>query len=146
MSEYGSNPKRETYPLVSSDDTLVMVFRDHHVSTNRPVLYVKALTGGVSIRVDSGTDLDTELFTPGSVQTLSLDEVLMVELPTGSFVPTNKVCVLNVLGGRVSADLRSPNEVRTYLRQPGQAFGTATLSGNTGTSGGWPSSPNPPAP
>lgn len=56
MSEYNT-PHRNTYPLVSQNDTLVMVFRDHIVSGARPVLYVKAL-GPTDIRVDDSPSLD----------------------------------------------------------------------------------------
>jgi len=57
MSEFIAVPQRETYPLVSSDDTLVMVFRDHITLAARPVLFVKAL-GDAEVRVDSSRNLD----------------------------------------------------------------------------------------
>ncbi len=57
MSEFSGSPQRETYPLVSSNDTLVMVFRDHITVGDEPTLYIKALTNA-SIRVDSSRSLD----------------------------------------------------------------------------------------
>lgn len=236
MSDHLSTPQRETYPLISSDDKLVMVFRDHLLQAARPVLYVKGITPA-TIRVDAGRNIDdrsgarvydytagatdtltltvngvatvltegtefdavisnevtavnirdaintasigltavaegadvlvvpdstvetlvvatgdanawavTGLTIYGALQTVVTGEVLAVELPTGTFDPINKVCYLTVLDGKVSADLRSPVEVRTYFKMPGEAYGTATLNSTTGDSGGWPSSPTPPAP
>lgn len=234
MSDHLTTPQRETYPLVSSNDTLVMVFRDHILAAARPVLYVKGLVDS-TFRVDASRNLDiragltvvdytngatdtitltvngaatvltegTEFSATGSnvitainirdainvaavgltavvegesvyltadytvetlvvasgdatawdptgftvygtLQTLVAGEVVAVELPTGTFDPINKVAYLNVLSGRVSADLRSPVEVRSYFRMPGSAYGSATLNDTTGHPGGWPTSPTPP--
>lgn len=223
------HPQRETYPLVNTDDELVMVFRGHIAPNLRPTLYLKALaatelrldasrtlddragfevldytaggTDTISITVNGGaptvlteaTDFDavvsnaetaiqiadaintaalgliatTEvgepfvyvvpdpkadpqvkeftldtgdpaawthqiLATPGSLQTLSKGEVLSLTIGSD---PLKVVSFLKLFTGRVSADLRSPVECRSYFRQP------ATLSGNTGHPGGWPTSP-----
>lgn len=236
MSEHLTTPQRETYPLISSNDKLVMVMRDHIIQAARPVIYVKGLTNA-TIRVDSGRNIDdrtgvrvydytagatdtitltvdgaatvlTEgtqfdavtsneitaenirdaintasigltavaegadvLVVPdfgietvtvatsdanawsvagltifGALQTVVAGEVLAVELPVSTFDPLNKVNYLNVLSGKVSADLRSPVEVRTYFQMPGSAYGQASLNPTTGQPGGWPSAPNPPTP
>lgn len=234
MSDHLTTPQRETYPLISSNDTLVMVFRDHILQAARPILYVKGLVDS-TFRVDASRDLDvrtgltvldysagatdtitltvngtatvltegtefdavgsnaitavnirnainvaavgltavvegeivylsadhtvdtlvvassdTTAWDPagftiyGTLQSVVAGEVVAVELPTGSFDPINKVAYLNVLNGRVSADLRSPVEVRSYFKMPGSAYGSATLNATTGHPGGWPSSPTPP--
>jgi len=57
MSEFSATPKRETYPQLSSDDTLVIVLRDHITMGATPVLYVKAKRAA-RIRVDASRDLD----------------------------------------------------------------------------------------
>jgi hypothetical protein len=57
------------------------------------------------------------------------------ELDLGTRDVMDLVGFLRIIRGKVALDLRSPVEVRTYLRQP------ATLSGNTGHPGGWPTSP-----
>lgn len=137
MSEFASLPKRETYPLITTDDTLVIVFRDHITLTSVPTLFVKALVGGTQIRVDSGLNIDIDNFSAGTPQNLTVQETTKVDLPVGAFVAINKVSALHVLSGRVSADLRSPIPVRTYFRQP------TALSGNTGHDGGWPVAPDP---
>ena len=140
MSEFSALPKRETYPLVTSDDTLVIVFRDHLTLTALPSLFVKALVSGTQIRVDSGAIIDIDNFSAGGVVALGVQETTKIDLPVGAFVAINKVSALHVLSGRVSADLRSPVPVRTYFRQP------TSLSGNTGHSGGAPVAPNPALP
>jgi hypothetical protein len=243
MSEYAALPKRETYPRISSDDTLVVVLRDHITMGATPVLYVKAKRA-TRIRVDASRDLDprtgirvqdwttgagetitvtvdgsptvfTEgaqftasvsnvvtalsivagintllgpagtgvltasvdvngvdvyiepafgveeitlassdlpawspapLTTFGATQDLVAQETVAVDLPIGTFDPLNRVAFLRVLRGEVSADLRSPIPCRTYLKQPGEPFGTAALKATTGHPGGWPTSPSPPAP
>jgi hypothetical protein len=214
-------PQRETYPLVSHDDTLMMVFRDHITPNAIPSLYVKAITDA-EIRVDAAPDVDakpavrvvdftrggtdtltitvdggapvvlteaTEFLaatsnvvtaasiamavtavpgvtaervgevvyvvpdagtvsvelasgdpeawtvfgftTPGTPQTLISQQTVRVDLPTSS-APLDKVSILHVLSGKVSADLRSLVPVRTYFRQP------TTLRATTGHAGGWP--------
>ena len=57
MSEFAATTQRETYPLVTSDDTLVMVFRDHITANSLPVLFVKGLRDS-RVRVDSSQNLD----------------------------------------------------------------------------------------
>jgi len=52
-----SHPQRETYPIVSSDDTLVTVCRDSIVASLRPIMYVKARTPA-EIRFDESRSLD----------------------------------------------------------------------------------------
>jgi hypothetical protein len=214
-------PQRETYPLVSHDDTLMMVFRDHITPNARPFLFVKALVDA-QIRVDSAPDVDAKpavrvidfakgagdtitltvngaptvlteganflaatsdivtaasiaaaitssaagvtaqrvgevvyvvpgatvtsltlassdpeawsvygFTTPGTPQTLVSQQTVRIDLPV-SAAPLDKVSILNVLSGKVSADLRSMIPVRSYLRQP------YTLRATTGHSGGWP--------
>ena len=222
-------PRRETYPLVTHDDTLVIVHRDHILTDARPVLFLKAHIAS-EVRLDSSYNLDdrpgirvfdytngagdsitltvdgsgttlTEgvdftastsnavtamsiadainaasigltataqedlVFTVpdltvktlvittsdstawdvpglavlGPTQTLVAGETVSLTLPAGVvFDPLRKVSFLRVLSGRVSADLRSFGEVRTYFRQP------STLSGSTGSTGGWPKAPDPP--
>lgn len=222
-----ATPQRETYPLVSHDDTLVMVFRDHITNAAQPQLYLRALADSV-IRVDAGHTLDlrsglrvvdytngagdtvtitvngtgtvltegvdfaavtsneitalniknainaaytagdivgeavgddiylnadhtvntltvatsdatawnsNEFTDWGALQTLSIQESDKIALPPGVFDPLNKVCALNVLSGRVSADLRSLVPVRTYFQMP------ETLRATTGHPGGAPTSP-----
>jgi len=68
----------------------------------------------------------------GTPVTMTSSETTTIDLPIGTFESIKKVSVLRVLSGRVSCDLRSPIPVRSYFQQP------TTLSGNTGTSGGWP--------
>jgi len=68
----------------------------------------------------------------GSLITLGTQH--MTELDLGTRDVMDLVGFLRILSGKISLDLRSPVEVRTYLRQP------ATLSGNTGQPGGWPTS------
>ena len=63
MTDY-AHPQRETYPVLTPNDTLVIVFRDHIVEENKPALYVKSVSNAV-VRVDSGQDLDIETFSPG---------------------------------------------------------------------------------
>ena len=230
MSEF-SAPKRETYPLVTSDDTLVMVFRDHITSASAPVLFVKGLTDS-RVRVDSSRNLDPRTglrvvdFSNGSTDTVTItvdgtatvlteasefaaaisnnetairiaaaintasigvtasvenqgvdvfvvpdagildltiacgdttawdpspltrfgtsqaliaQETLSIDLPVSAFDPINKVAYLRVQRGRVSVDLRSPIEVRSYFEMP------TTLSATTGHRGGWPVAPDLPA-
>jgi hypothetical protein len=220
-------PQRETYPLVSHDDTLVMVFRDHITAAAQPQLYLRALTDSV-IRVDAGHTLDLrpglrvvnytngagdtltitvngtptvrtegvdfgavtsneitalniknainaaytsgdvvaevvgadiylntdhtvdtltiatsdatawnsdEFMEWGPLQTFSSQESDKIALPPFTFDPLNKVCVLNVMRGKVSADLRSLVPVRTYFQMP------TSLRATTGHPGGWPTSP-----
>lgn len=230
-----ATPQRETYPLVSANDILVMVFRDHLPTDKRPTLFVKALKDS-EIRVDSsywldlrpglkvfdytagagddvtialngvtttlteGVDFDAVVSNErtalniataingasiavsavaegaavlveagfgvrslvfgtsdaaawsnvgqsewGTVTTLVAGQTVSVLLPTGgAFDPLDKVSVLNVLSGAVSADVRSLVEVRTYFKMPGTAYGRTSLNATTGHSGGWPGSPNPP--
>jgi len=130
-------PQRETYPLVSSDDTLVMVFRDQILAGSRPKLFVTALEAGTQIRVDSGANLTIDSFAAGGVLPSATTSFgggteTSVTLPVGIFAPTNKVSVLHVLKGSVSVDLRSTTEVRSYFRQP------SSLISTTGEPGGWP--------
>jgi len=222
------HPQRESYPLITADDELVMVFRDHLVSTRTPQFFVKAL-GPVEFRIDEsqtlddragyvvvdfsngagddltitvdggtpttlteGVDFDAEisntqtainiaeaingaslglvasfetnepnvfivpeansgiktfslasgdktawtpdsLAVPGSIVTLGTGHSDVLTL--GSRSPLDKVAFLKILSGRLSADLRSPIEVRTYFRQP------ETLRATTGQPGGWPTAP-----
>jgi hypothetical protein len=226
------HPQRETYPLITADDELVMVFRDHIPAGWEPFLYVKGLTE-VEFRVDTSRTLDDRaglvvvdfsngagdtitltvnggtpvvltdgveftaavsnnetairiaaaintaavgltatfeegtpnvfvaptvnagvtsfvidsgdftawdpriLATIGPLVTLSNQHKLEIELPadSGTTDALKKVAFLKIIRGRVSADLRSPVEVRTYFRQP------ATLRATTGQPGGWPTSP-----
>jgi len=69
----------------------------------------------------------------GSLVTLDTQHTTELDLATRDVM--DLVGFLRVLSGRISLDLRSPVEVRTYLRQP------ATLRPTTGHPGGWPSSP-----
>ena len=71
----------------------------------------------------------------GPLVTLSNGHSLNVDLPSGTTDPTMKVSFLRLFKGRVSADLRSPVQVRTYFKQP------ATLRPTTGHPGGWPTTP-----
>ena len=220
------HPQRETYPLVSSNDELVMVFRDHLPTSLLPVLYVKSLDSTTTFRVDSSRTLDERAgyvvldYTAGALNTVTLtvnggaptvltedtdfdavvsneetarqiadaintaavgltastvigeDNVYVVpdagintftlnsndlaawdhrilasigalvvlgkghttelDLPVALVDPIKKVSFLRVLTGKVSVDLRSPVEVRTYFRQP------LSLRATTGQPGGWP--------
>ena len=72
------------------------------------------------------------LATPGTLVTLSRGETTSLTLGAD---PIKIVSFLKIFQGRVSADLRSPVECRSYFRQP------STLSGNTGHPGGWPITP-----
>jgi hypothetical protein len=226
------HPQRETYPLITADDHLVMVFRNHIPVGWEPYLYLQGMTE-VELRVDTSRTLDdraglvvlnytvgagnkvtitvnagtpvvlTEgasfdaivsnnetaiqisaaintaalgltasyvegepnvyvVPTPGAgitAFTIVSDDVLAwdhrilatigplvtfgnghkteIELPSGSGTtdPTKQVAFLRIFRGRVSADLRSPVEVRTYFQQP------ATLRATTGHPGGWPTTP-----
>ena len=122
-----------------------MVFQDHITLTAMPTLYIQGLGAEATIRVDVGQSLDTELFTPGTPQTIAAQEAVQIDLPTGAFNLLNKVAVLRVISGKVSADLRTPVPVRSYLRQPGEGFGSATMRSTTGRNNGWPTSPAAPA-
>lgn len=82
----------------------------------------------------------------GTLISMIPGETQAVDLPIGTLDPLNKVSYLRVLSGSVSADLRSPIEMRTHFKQPGVAFGSATLRATTGHPGGWTNSPNPPTP
>lgn len=221
------HPWKASYPLINTDDTLVIVHRDHIVAGAPPILHVKALNaaeilvkdsqtlddrsgvvvldytagvgdtltfivnGGAPTVLTEGVDFASAisndetaiqiaaaintaaigltatfetgspnvfitpnpgtkwwtvgssdqaafstgiLATPGSLVTLSANETTEIELPVVGG-PTFKVHFVFLYSGRLSVDLRTPVEVRTYLRQP------ATLSGNTGHPGGWPTSP-----
>ena len=225
------HPQRASYPLVNTDDELVMVFRDPLVATQRPYLYLKALgsasvecridqsqtlddragfvvlafaSGGtdtVTLTIDGGTPVvlteatefdavisneqtainiaeaintaatglvatveegsstvyvvpaensgiktfvlassDDDAWTPdtlavpGGLISLSPSQTLIVST-LGARSPLDQVAFLNIISGRLSVDLRSPIECRTYFRQP------ATLRATTGHSGGWPTSP-----
>lgn len=222
------HPQRETYPLVNTDDELVMVFRHHIVAPNQPVLYIKGLTeaefrldysrslddragfevldytaggtetvtltvnGGANTVLTEGTEfaaatsnaqtainiadaintaaigltatfdegsafvyvaptpnagvkeftlvsseplawISDSLASVGTLQTLGQASSTSFDVPTTD--PTKQVGFLKIFSGKLSVDLRSPIEVRTYFRQP------ATLSGNTGHPGGWPTTP-----
>ena len=220
------HPKRESYPLINTDDEFVAVFRSHLTIPATPYLYVKALTaaeirldrskslddrigyevldytaggtdtititvnGGGSTVLTEGTDFDavvsneeTALQIAAAINTAAIDliatadgtkvyiagvantGVTHISLASGdplawtpdtlayhgtviSLVtqqtteisiygrdPLDVVAFLKIFKGKVSLDLRSPVECRTYLRQP------ATLSGNTGHPGGWPTTP-----
>jgi len=225
------HPQRETYPLINTDDELVMVFRDHLPPGREAFLYLKGLTEAV-LRVDTSRTLDDRaglvvldytagagktititvnagapvvladgvaftaaisnnetairiaaaintaalgltatyeegspnvyvaatgvgvtaftldsnayaawdpriLATVGPLVTLGRHHETEIELPTdsGTTDPLKKVAFLKMIRGRVSADLRSSVEVRTYFRQP------ATLRATTGQPGGWPTTP-----
>ena len=129
--------RRHNYPLVNTDDILVMVWRDHLMSGALPVLFLQALgSGGVVGELRSGPDLDIDAFTITlSISVPATGEVQQFNLPVGAFDPLNKVTVLRLTRGRVSADLRSPGEFRTYFKQP------TDLAGTTKNSGGWPTAP-----
>jgi len=220
------HPKRESYPLINTDDEFVAVFRSHLTIPATPYLYVKALTaaeirldrskslddrigyevldytaggtdtititvnGGGSTVLTEGTDFDavvsneeTALQIAAAINTAAISLVATADgtkvyiapeansgikhiaLTSGDIAawtpdtlayngtvltlaaqqtqeiglygrdPLDTVVFLRILKGKVSLDLRSPVECRTYLRQP------ATLSGNTGHPGGWPTSP-----
>lgn len=223
------HPQRETYPLVNTDDELVVVFRHHIPATHEPVLYLKGLRateyrldfsstlddragfevldytaggtdtvgitiGGSTTTLTEATDFDAEISNEqtainiaNAINTAAIGLIATTEggqpfvylaadpafsplvksftLATGdaaawtpdtlalvgalntlgasetvgqSLLPTNPiftVVFLKLFTGRVSVDLRSPVEVRTYFRQP------ARLSGNTGHPGGWPTTP-----
>ena len=146
MSEFSNLPQRATYPRVMQNDILVIVLRDHITDQARPVLYIKSPKGSSRIRINSGQDLDTALFTPTGPVDISNQETVQIELPTGVFDALNKVSIMHVLNGEVSVSIRSPIEFYSYFKMPGEAFGKATLSPTTGKSDGWPTSPDPPAP
>lgn len=105
----------------------------------QPFVYV-APTANSGVETFTLASSDTAAWTPlplaftGTVRTLITGQTLSILLPV-STDPLKTVIFLRMLSGRVSADLRSPVEVRTYLRQP------ATLSPNTGHAGGWPTTP-----
>lgn len=131
-------PFRHAFPLVNTDDILVMVFRHHHVTGARPVIYVKALVAA-EFHIDSHTDRDV-LGSPaitGPTETLSAGEIKKITLPTGVFDPLNQVSALRIVKGKLSVDLRSHGEVQVYFSQP------FSLGGTTGRPGGWPTSPDP---
>jgi len=106
--------------------------------TGSPNVYI---TPDASIRTWSATSSDatawTEsiLATPGTLISVGRQERTELELPTGTSDGTFQVAFLTLFSGRLAVDLRSPVECRTYFRQP------ATLSGNTGHPGGWPTTP-----
>jgi hypothetical protein len=224
------HPQRASYPLVNTDDELVMVFRSHIPSVLAPTLYVKSIgdvlfrldasrtlddraglqvinfaagagdtvtltvNGGAPVVLTAGVDFtaavsnnetaisivdaintaavgltasyvenqpfvwvvptanagvqtftiassDLAAWTPdtlatiGSLVSLVNGQTTAIQLPSGSADPTKVVSFLKLLSGRVSVDLRSPVEVRTYFRQP------ATLRPTTGHAGGWPTTP-----
>lgn len=141
MSEFAGKPKRETYPILSNGDTLVVVFRDHLVASAIPVAFFTSLSGSASIDVSVGTDLDVDNF--AAVTTINLSQIghstrLTMSPPTSVI---EKVWAFTVTNGAASADIRSPIECRSYLRQP------LTLRPTTGEPhGAWPFGPNPAAP
>ena len=71
------HPQRETYPLINTDDELVMVFRDHIPATHVPVLHLKASTA-TELRLDASRTLDERAgfvvldFSVGATETVSL--------------------------------------------------------------------------
>jgi len=132
-----STPERATYPLVNTDDVLVMVWRDHITQAAFPVLYLQGIGGGDVVgEIKSGPDLDIDAFTDTQPVVIAQSGVTVkFELPSGVFNPLNKVSVLRLTKGRVAADLRSFGPMRTYFRQPTE------LAQTTRNPGGWPSSP-----
>jgi len=82
---------------------------------------------------DASAWTEQSLAAVGAVVSLGTGHTTTVEM--ASLDPMNTVAFLRIFKGSVSLDLRSVVDVRTYLRQP------ATLSGNTGSSGGWPTTP-----
>jgi hypothetical protein len=227
------HPQRASYPLVNTDDELVLVFRHHIPAELAPTLYVKAI-GDAEFRIDASRTLDeraglfvvsfaagagdtitltvnggaptvltagiqftaavsnaataisiaaaintaalglvatydeTRAFvyvaagttpagvqvktftiasgdltawTPeplafiGSVNTLTNSQVTSFQLPAGTADTLKTVMFIRMFSGRVSVDVRSPVEFRSYFRQP------VTLRQTTGHPGGWPISP-----
>lgn len=225
------HPQRASYPLVNTDDELVLVFRHHLPAAHAPTLYVKAI-GDTSFRIDASRTLDdraglhvvgfgngatdtvtltvnggaptvltegadfnavvsnaetaiqiaaaintaaiglvatysgdfvyvaagttpagtpvrtftiassdTSAWTPepfafiGNVRTLTNGQTVAIQLPDGTSDPIKQVSFLRMFTGRLSIDVRSPVEFRSYFRQP------ATLRATTGAPGGWPTTP-----
>jgi len=107
----------------------------------RPFVFVAPTSPNVAPEVKTFT-LDSSdlaawthnnLASVGSLITLSTQQTTELDLGTRDVM--DLVGFLRILRGKVSLDLRSPVEVRTYLRQP------ATLRPTTGHPGGWPTSP-----
>lgn len=228
------HPQRASYPLINTDDELVLVFRNHIPAALAPTLYVKAI-GEAQFRIDASRTLDERagllvasfaagagdtitltvnggaptvltagvqftaavsnaataisiaaaintaaiglvatydetrafvfvaagtttagaqvktftivssdltawtpdtLATIGSVNTLTTSsQVTSIQLPTGTADPLKTVMFVRVFSGRLSVDVRSPVEFRSYFRQP------VTLRQTTGHPGGWPTTP-----
>jgi hypothetical protein len=102
------------------------------------VIYVIPDAGVNTLTLATGDPEAWSVFgftTPGTPQTLVAQETTRIDLPVGAFDPLNKVAILNVLRGKVSADLRSPIPVRSYFRMP------TRLRATTGHPGGWPVGP-----
>jgi len=101
------------------------------------VYVVVALNSGIKTFTLASSDLTAWshnlLAIIGSLATLVAQQTVELDLATRD--PLDTVAFLKIFKGKVSLDLRSPVECRTYLRQP------ATLSGNTGHPGGWPTTP-----
>lgn len=131
--------------VVSNEETALQIA----AAINAAALGLTATADGVNVYVaaDAGVQTftlasgdpaawSTEILAQvGTTVSLSANDAYSVDLPFGTTDPTMQVAFLKIFSGRLSVDLRSPVEVRTYFRQP------ARLSGNTGHPGGWPTTP-----
>lgn len=106
------------YPLVCTDDTLVLVFRDHGGAV-KPAVIITASTSDVLATIKSGADLDVTAFS--ITQAVSISQAgsqLKYDLPVAAAATTNKISAITVQNGRISVHVSSMVPFESYLRQP----------------------------
>ena len=131
--------------IVSNEETALQIA----AAINTAAIGLTATVSGVFVYVEPTANAGVKTFTLdtsdatawthqilakiGTLVTLVAQQTTELDLGTRDVM--DLVGFLRILSGKISLDLRSPVEVRTYLRQP------ATLRPTTGHPGGWPTSP-----
>lgn len=112
-------PNVDTYPLVGTTDTLVIVFAEHGVSTVRPQLTLVAGVSDTEAVVRSGPDLEIDLFS--LTETIPLPQLgsqAVRPLPITGGATINNVTVVTVNRGKVAVTVTGQLPFRSYLQQP----------------------------
>jgi hypothetical protein len=103
------------------------------------VYVVPAVNSGIKTFTIASDDLTAwtqhTLAAVGSLNTLTTGQTTAISITPATADALKTVGFLKLFSGRVSVDVRSMVEFRSYLRQP------ATLRSTTGHPGGWPTTP-----
>lgn len=106
----------ETIPFAEEGKEIMFVFRDHGLEGALPIVYITALENNCEVELKSGKGADTDSYSSTTTITfVHKGQGARSALPVGGDL-TDRVSVLTIVRGKVSATIVSPNRVQTEFR------------------------------